>query len=281
MLLGAHPAIFMAGELKSLSREKPADRRRKTIEEWACTCGAPNMRACYFWQEINARMSETLGATIWTEVDLYHPDDEVFGSHNHALFEAIANVSGTRLIVDTSKSLPRLRRLAATGCFDIRPVHLLRHGLGYVHSQKRGDRDWLFSAREHVATTMKRRRLLATVPHHRVAYEALARWPKRTVRRILEPLGLSWHPAQRNWASAEHHVFAGNRMRYSRSSAIVLDRAWKTGLSRWEKLCTRWIGLPTRVPGTWLYDLWPALWRLEPPAQPRAWTVLGAGKAGS
>ena len=80
------------------------------------------------------------------------------------------------------------------------------------------------------------RRKLRSVPHTVVRYEDLVRHPEATLRAILAPLGLTFHPLQLAWAEAEKHLVAGNHLRRQSSSELVLDDKWERGLSAAQKL---------------------------------------------
>jgi hypothetical protein len=56
------------------------------------------------------------------------------------------------------------------------------------------------------------------------------------LRSILEPLGLQFDPRQLAWADAARHEVAGNHIRFDATSRLVLDEAWKQGLSRSQQL---------------------------------------------
>jgi len=77
---------------------------------------------------------------------------------------------------------------------------------------------------------------LKSVPHSIVRYEDLVMEPERTLDRILEPLGLSFHPRQLQWAEQVKHSFAGNHVRMQRTSELILDERWKHLLSPTQKL---------------------------------------------
>jgi len=106
------------------------------------------------------------------------------------------------------------------------------------------------------------RRVVAGRDHQTVQYESLAAQPRETVAGLMEWLGLSFEEQQLNWVGHEHHDLAGNEMRFSDSAEIRFDTAWKTGLTRLQKLAIFWMTVPTRWAGRWLYELYPPLWEL-------------------
>jgi hypothetical protein len=77
---------------------------------------------------------------------------------------------------------------------------------------------------------------LKSVPHSTVRYEDMVRDPEQTLKRVLAPLGLKFHPLQLAWAEQPKHSFAGNHARFQTKSELVLDESWKYRLSRSQKL---------------------------------------------
>ena len=77
-----------------------------------CSCHRQVPSQCPFWSVVEQRVKEQVGYQLLL-VD--EGDDATFRRHNEALFIAIAQVSGSALIVDSSKSLPRLFQLLSVG----------------------------------------------------------------------------------------------------------------------------------------------------------------------
>ena len=80
------------------------------------------------------------------------------------------------------------------------------------------------------------RKALEGVAHSVVRYEDLVLQPEQTLGSVLEPLGLTFHPQQLSWAGQAKHLVAGNRMRRSKVSELILDEKWKDSLSFAQKL---------------------------------------------
>ncbi|MCC6456086.1 MAG: hypothetical protein IT328_14120 [Caldilineaceae bacterium] len=150
--LGNHPNIEAVGELHKLPRfgwSRDESRR--------CACGAP-VYLCPYWREVYVRWTERVGAEelgLYIRLqDLYERSDVAWlrvlvASRLHterfcryaqmtaALYEAIRDVSGKGVIVDSSKSPMRNYALLCTGALDLRLIHLVRDGRGIVWSKKR------------------------------------------------------------------------------------------------------------------------------------------------
>lgn len=260
LLISSHSATISVGEIKSFSQKKK-DKGRHLLEE-PCTCGAAKIRDCKFWTKVNGALQKNDGLTL-DVLDVYHDDPETFKKHNRALYRAVQEVSGKNYIVDSSKDIKRLAWLVRCGCFDIRPVHLMRNPLGVINSQIRLGHDWVDHTRKYTAVTMQTRRLLRDVQYWKIRYEDLAGNPGTTLAETMRWLGLSYEKTQLNWPTHLHHNVNGNRMRFKRNKEIKVDNSWQKSLSRRQKLRIRWMTFPTKMTGTWLYESFPALWNLN------------------
>ena len=250
MMLGAHPALASLGELKALAAKKSN----------ACRCGAPSVLDCPFWKEVDARMQARSGLALAT-LDTEARDDADFEASNRAVLEAAAEATGGATLVDSSKSLRRLKRLDKIGV-PIDVVLLTRGALGVVNANKRRGRDWRMESRRYTIATMKTRQYLEGRRVMRVDYAELARDPEGTLRATMQALGLELVPEQLDWAKQVSHTFAGNAMRFNESSEIRPDRRWRSEL-RWSQMIgILWLTLPTRT-GPWLYEAHLPYWKGE------------------
>ena len=257
LLTSSHPDVTSVGEIKSLSARKKSSGRRPVEEP--CTCGAPRLPECPFWAEVEKRTRASSGLGL-EDIDVYRDDPAGFRAHNLAVLEAVREVSGCRFIVDSSKDLRRLRRLLDTDGFDVRPIHLVRSPYGVLHSHAKRGHDLTYQAGKYTRTIMRVRRTLSARDHLTIRYEELASSPRAVLRRVMEWIGLAFTEEQLDWPAYEHHNLTGNPMRFSRNREIRQDVSWKTGLSLRQKIRIGRMTFPTRLPGTWLYDLWPSLW---------------------
>lgn len=251
MMLGAHPACESLGELKAL------DRKRAN----ACRCGAPSVQECPFWNEVDQKLQARSPFSLAT-LDTEPEDEEAFEAQNRALLEAAADVSAASFVIDSSKSLRRLKRLDRLG-IPIEVIVLSRGPLGVVCSNLRRGRDWRAEARRYTIASMKTRAYLAERRVHPVSYDDLARDPGSVLDATMASLGLEPVPDQLEWAKHPSHTFAGNAMRFSEDSTIRLDRRWKTELSLSQKIGILWLTLPTRMKTDWLYRAHLPYWKGE------------------
>jgi hypothetical protein len=175
-------------------------------------------------------LKKTYGKTFADlDVNAYHhlkqgPDA------NLILFEAIAEVSGKKFIVDSSKMPRRLRHLMRIPELSVRPVHLIRNPRGQIASVL-GTNGLLRSIFQYEVVEAQIRNMLKSIPHTAIHYEELVGNPAATLQRIMAPLGLNFVPQQLQWAEQERHSFAGNHVRMAVKSELVPDERWKRLLS--------------------------------------------------
>lgn len=268
LLIASHAEAVGLGEVKVLSQHPRHRSRRERLAVLPCACGATPVARCPFWQAVDRELRASSGPTLAT-LDLESEEPGTFRRHNRAFFDAVHRVSGSRLIVDSSKSTRRLEALDAAGVFDVRCIHLVRSPHGVVYSQVRRGRPWLPAARNWIRAEMRMRRATAGRDVLKLRYEDVARQPARTLPGVMAWLGLTFEPRQLDWADHTHHHVAGNPMRRASSSEIRVDDAWRRELGALRKAGVAWVTLPARLPGTRLYDLSSGLWRLESPIRLR------------
>ncbi|HEY8276211.1 MAG TPA: sulfotransferase [Methyloceanibacter sp.] len=230
LMLNAHPDIVSVGEVLKLNRQLAyRDTEKKTYAP--CSCGAPSLWDCKFWSAVDAETRAATGKSL-TELDvLDNSDRDPRHAANVILFKAVAVVSAKNFIVDSSKIPRRLGYLMRFPELDLYPVHLVRNPKGQIASVMRKHGGFLKNIVRYEIVQEQIHRKLKSVPHSVVHYEDLVRDPERTLRSILQPLGLGFDPCQLSWAEAEKHIVAGNHMRYETKSKLVLDERWRAHLT--------------------------------------------------
>ncbi len=228
LLLSRHSRIGTVGELKTLS----------TKPEVRCLCGVTPFSSCGFWREVEARMKATSGLAF-ADLDLLSADPARFTAHNAAVYAACAEVTGRSVLVDSSKSRPRLEGLLASSAFDVTPIHLVRDPRGVVYSNVAKGRSLVRYAGKYRRGQRATRRLLAGRPHVVVRYEDLASDPERELERVMRELGFELEPQQLDWRGGERHSVGGNLMRFETDTEIQVDESWRGGLSRWQQWLVR------------------------------------------
>jgi len=211
LLLNAHSRFASVGELKKF----PA--RITAGETYRCTCGELPLEGCSFWPGVVDRLA---GST-----------DEL------ALFGAIGMETNGAIIVDSSKVPRWLSRLLKSPEVDVLPVFLVRDPRGQVCSTlRKGEATLIRAIRDYNRINRKIMRTLRQRAHVLIRYEDLVVDPRGAIEPILSLCGEAFEAGQLDWASAEKHSLAGNRMRHGSDSGIRRDERWRTELTVWQKL---------------------------------------------
>lgn len=283
MLLNAHPDICTIGELK-LSNIGDTQAYR-------CSCRRL-ISECEFWRNLVSRMSTGDKPFELTKADMHLGDlqsayarrllrplhrgpgmellrEALLGlsptwrrelpawqDRNRRLLDAIGDVSGCGVVVDSSKIGVRLKYLLRTPGIDVRVLKLVRDGRavaltymdafryadardremrgGGTGAQEHKDLPMSAAAREWRRSNEEARAVLSRVDSDRylqVRYEDLCADVSGTLGRIVEFIGLGHSEEYRRFKEVEHHV-VGNGMRLDGSSEVVLDDRWKQVLDR-------------------------------------------------
>ncbi|EWY39042.1 hypothetical protein N825_08550 [Skermanella stibiiresistens SB22] len=216
----------------------------KTLLGNECTCGAETIWHCSFWPRIDGIVKKASGLSL-RDLDLNSDDPETFRLHNKLVFDAVAEVSGARVIIDSSKLQGRLERLVAAGFAPMLPLHLMRDPRGQVCSViHRAKRPVLRPALRYCRETATTVLFLRGKPHLSVQYENLALDPAGELRRIMEWSGLAYEPAQLAWTDQISHNIDGNVMRRSTSNEIKSDEKWRERLTVGQKIAVSALTLP-------------------------------------
>lgn len=150
------------------------------------------------------------------------------------LYAAVAEVSGRRVQVDSSKASLRAIESYLMRPDEVKIVLLTRDGRGVLFSRlKKG-----FSCQQSISDWKKyyERSLVLLekfVPPERrlhVKYEELVQHPRVELMRICKFLGIDFQEAMLDFAAQPHHIANGNAMRFERVSEIRGDFAWHTML---------------------------------------------------
>ncbi len=263
LLLGTHPEIATIGEISGLiATNNP--------ETYRCSCGE-RIRDCKFWQVVTANMRarglDFDVADFGTKFKLGGPhfiqrlregsvrnakidrlrDRLLFSipseqeqikalvSRNVGLIEAVLEVTGKSIFLDSSKSRMRLRALNHFSSLGIGVLHLVRRPEGVVASQLRRGRpgDAALHAR---GWRQRHRRLLVsyedaqTGQYLRVRYEDLCLETEETLKKIFQFLKVSDTIEVLDFQKVSQHVI-GNSMRLKPLSEIKLDERWRDELN--------------------------------------------------
>ena len=249
LLTSGHSQIVSAGELKMLTNPNPERR--------LCSCHRLVPDQCPFWGAVQKRVLAAVGRPLDQLVLGDNGDDSSFLTDNEALFAAITAVSGAALIVDSSKSLPRLSRLLAAeaqgAAFTLHPVHLHRGPFGSMNSARKKGDQLRQAAYNYTRLFFLSRELLQGSTALLIYYEQLASNPRAEMARVMDWLQLPLEESQFHWRDGVRRDIHGNAMRFDSSDQISLDQSWRRQLSFGQKLGVLAWTLPVRLRSAWLF----------------------------
>jgi hypothetical protein len=263
LLLGSHPDACTVGEM----------RAPKMGEEYLCSCGEP-IKKCQFWNNVGAGMAKrgvpnfdilkarlsihdsenpyvhrlldplprgpvleavrstalSISPAWWTHLrDVHH--------RNKALMEVLFEMTGARVVIDSSKIALHLRYLLKSPDLRIKIIFMVRDGRAVSTSQlghgfTKGDRRETIEATawNWIRSNESCERVLAEdVPDAQwmhLGYEDLCKNPEGKLREIYEFIG--WDPNNiiLNFRSKQQHIL-GNEMRMKSGTDIKLDERWR------------------------------------------------------
>lgn len=262
--IGQLPHAVSTGELLDVWRAGIGENR-------LCGCGE-RFADCGFWQRvgdeayggwsaIDASSTERLLKGLGYRRTLFDrpPPAELDAARRVLvpLYEAIASVSGSTLIVDSSKLPAYGALLAAVFPNRVRAVHLIRDSRGLAHSWakrvKRPDtpgRDVEMLRMSPVSVAARwilhnaaMESLGARVPSVRVRYETFLQDPRCELGRILDIVGWPADDERLEFINGSEiglvadHTVMGNPMRMKTGSvALRLDDQWRSNLPALDRL---------------------------------------------
>lgn len=284
MLLNSHPDVCSVGELKATSLGD--------VSRYRCSCGRL-IRQCRFWAGVTEGMARRGIAFDITNAGTHFAGNgslyaqrflrplhrgpvlerirdvalslspgwrrmlSQIQRRNAALAQTLLELTGARIIVDSSKIGLRLKFLLRNPDLDVRVIRLIRDGRavaltytdparfadagdparrgGGMGGDRRGERlSMAEAAREWRRSNEEAEHILAGLDRSRwteVRYEELCADPQKELGRLFEFLGVDPAKAEKDFRSVEHHVL-GNGMRFDTTSEIRLDERWKSVLTK-------------------------------------------------
>ncbi|QQE11253.1 sulfotransferase [Planctomycetota bacterium] len=224
-LISSHPQIISAGEVKVIS---PDWKRR-------CSCNAPSIWKCPFWLQIDDYLQQNHNRSM-SDLKINSDDSQRFASDNYAFFDAVRALTNAEMIVDSSKSVARLRKLHAAPNIDLHMLKLRRHPCGVVYSNVKKQRSWYSEAIKYKRHELSSSRFHRGKKHLKVKYENLALNPQDELQRVMSFLGMSYDPSQLDGINdTDRHNIGGNHMRFTPNKKIKLDQQWQANLNFFQK----------------------------------------------
>jgi hypothetical protein len=261
-LLGELPGVCALGEVVHLWQRDLRDDER-------CGCGE-RFSACEFWQRVgksafdgweNVDVDRVLALRDAVERTRHIPrlasatkpavDVREYASFYAKVYAAAAEVSGAKLVVDSSKHSALAHVLRAAGDIDLRVVHVVRDARGVAYSwTKRVTRPETDGAEEMTRYSPGRSALLWNahnaafgllarrgVPLRRIRYEEFLADPRAGLIRLADFAGLTLHPSDLDFVRPGQaelgvgHSAAGNPMRFTVGRLpLRQDDAWMRAL---------------------------------------------------
>ncbi len=261
-LLGLHPRIATVGEMNGLISSVDPN-------SYLCSC-RQRILDCEFWKAVGAvmqkrglefdvtdfnmkcdlggpwlirrlRMASFRNRTVDSIRDAIiqaFPKEKQslkkLVERNAGFIEAVLEVTGRDIFVDSSKDRRRVSYLRTFSALDIRSIHLVRDVRAFVTSHLRR-KEGLSApnvAKLWVKENKKIERFLATLPQGRwirILYDDLCLDSQGTLNRLYHFCGVK-PLVIKDFRSGHHHI-VGNPMRLSNSSEIKLDERWKAFLT--------------------------------------------------
>jgi hypothetical protein len=283
MLLGAHPDVCTVGELKATSLGD--------VELYRCSCGS-RIRECGFWARVSERMAArgvpfdiaNAGTNFGSvrsglatrllrplhrgplleavrDVGLmlspaWRTQVPVIQRTNLLLMETICELSGARVMVDSSKIGLRLKYLLRNPELNVRVIRLVRDGRAVVTTYMNpaeyadaanpalrgggmgGDRASERLSIAQAAWEWRRSNeeaefILAGMDRPKwteVRYEDLCLNTSETLARLFGFLNVKPAGSEHGFRGVDHHVL-GNGMRLDTTTAVRLDERWRSVLT--------------------------------------------------
>jgi hypothetical protein len=269
-LLGQIDGFFSTGELRYIWE-------RGVLGDWKCGCGrtvkrcevwsvvlaklqaderSPDARTILGWQKQVTRFRHTSGLLRLTSHDFLSHPLEPYVDLTGRLFSAVAEVTGARVIVDSSKRPSDAAILDLVPGLELHVVHLVRdpRAVAYSWGKRQPDIDRhgvVASTSGWVAWNLACEALRRKLPERStlVRYEDFVKQPRATLERIVELVGEdpSHIPPmrERTFDIAGTHTVSGNPGRFRLGSVEVSpDTRWLERLGPAPKAAATAIALP-------------------------------------
>ena len=228
VLLGLNTRAVSIGELKLDNCGRISNVR--------CTCGE-SIRDCEYWKAIDNAASElgkSIFDTVFNKSDLQHPAQDIVN-----FYKSVRSEAGVDLIVDSSKSISRLRALQmADPKIDLRVIFLSRLPFGVVASNLRRGRNWIRHAFIYLLNNASKSHFASAYNPLYVSYEDLVSEPNSVLSRIHEFLDIEYEKIdfEEFKIDSQIHMLGGNTMLYRPIEKIQEDVKWKKELSFLQKV---------------------------------------------
>ena len=269
VLLGQHAQAFGTGELSRLVRAWQEERH--------CSCGE-HVAACSIWSRVVEQwrdLSSVDPLAVYPKLQRTCEsmssalplgggggDVQLYGELTRNLMMAIADVTGRRVIVDSSKLTGRSAALSKVPGINLNLVHLVRDARGVAWSMCRplkpedmaGAQGARPTAKTSLAWTLNNLasevfcRRVTSDRSVRVRYEDVVNDVGAVLQRIGKVAGLDYADVIRQIDDGEAfesgHVVAGNRLRMKGPIRLKMDTEWQSKMPDGQRRITSLICSP-------------------------------------
>ncbi len=253
LMLNQHPQLQSVGEVLFI---------KEWIEEgYNCSCGK-SLYKCSFWGDIISKLENVSHLQVlfnsWGDNNSanfrkYNASIAKYTEATKQLLQKVVVKSGKEIIIDSSKSLGRLKALALSGEFELNVIHLIRNGLGYVNSLRTPlSRPSINESKKTktssiVKSTIRWRvrnlslekiaRVKPDIKYYQLRYEDLCIYTDKKMQEVCDFIGINYVPEVLTPGLGNIHNIGGSRWRYSsKPIEIKLDEKWKGDLNKTSKI---------------------------------------------
>ena len=276
-ILDCSDEIIFVGNIKDFWR-KGLKRNNK------CSCGE-GFKTCSFWQSVTKeymnsfpsidieelrkefkQVEKWLSYFKLKEIVFNKKDNSLkplldkYLEHNEKLYEIVSNLSGKKIIVDSSRNTQRLLALSLLNKFQLYPIHIIRDPRGVINTLINKDiRNYneirhntilnLFHWNAKNYFSMKIIDRLSTTRSVNILYKNFAAKPVTVIEGLKKMLNCKINYELDNGKFSINlgtgHIFSGNRERHkSGKITITEDTEWNEELSWLHKVLTSIISVP-------------------------------------
>lgn len=270
-VLGSHKDVESIGELTYAARALTSNSEFCACGELAAECAFwsdiqetwtnlwPERPSLEKWSALQARYEQpfALPKLLWGMKTRMPATFSDYLKGIETLYQAIRQVSGKSVIVDSSKNPIRAIAICQSPAIDLRLIHLVRDCRGVIWSQcKNVEADPRGGVEQHLNPRSAWRTALLWYATNRVAeystelnckensllvrYEDFAANPEKELLRISKLTKIDFSAVadalRQKGDLKAGHIIAGNRLRMNRSIKLQPDLSWHGRLSRTQKL---------------------------------------------
>lgn len=261
--------------------------KRGIVEDELCGCGT-RFSTCPFWTSVGDRAFGGWSKVDVAEVMALHdavdrqrrilrtlrprtPEARAeilrYTAYYRAVYDAVAEVTGAEVVVDSSKHGSLAVALGNDPQIDLRVLHLVRDSVAVAYSWSKevsrpetGGKDEMvrYSTLRASALWTSNNLLVqlarvARTPVHRMRYEDFVRAPSASLSRMWRALALpgEFEPVIQSGVGIDlerGHSIGGNPMRFTEGPLVIRpDEAWRTAMAAGPRRTVKLLTAPTRL----------------------------------